>query len=88
MLWLCLRLAAIAPIRLLAWESAYAAGAALKNNKTKQDKTKQKTTKNQKNKLRLEHHLIKESKEVIRKYLNITKRLSKQDKESLLGKRR
>ena len=34
-LWLCHRLAAVAPIQLLAWKPLYAAGAALKKKKKK-----------------------------------------------------
>ena len=39
LLWLWHRLAAVAPIRPLAWESPYAAGAALKSKKKKKDFT-------------------------------------------------
>ena len=44
LLWLWCRLAATAPIRHLAWEPPYAAGVALKDEKTKtkQNKTKKK----------------------------------------------
>ena len=38
LLWLWCRLAAIAPIRPLAWEPPYAVGAALKRQKTKKKK--------------------------------------------------
>ena len=38
LLWLWHRLAAVAPVRLLAWEPPYAEGAALENTKTKQSK--------------------------------------------------
>ena len=38
LLWLWHRLAATAPIRPLAWEPPYAAGAALKRQKTKRNK--------------------------------------------------
>ena len=41
-LWLWCRLVAVAPIRPLAWEPPYAAGAALKRQKTK-TKTKNST---------------------------------------------
>jgi len=37
-LWLCLRLAAVAPIRPLAWAPPYAAGAALKSKQNKNKK--------------------------------------------------
>ena len=40
LLWLWCRLVATAPIRPLAWETPYAASAALKRQKTKQNKTK------------------------------------------------
>ena len=40
LLWLWRRLVATAPIRPLAWETPYAASAALKRQKTKQNKTK------------------------------------------------
>ena len=43
LLWLWCRLAATAPIRHLAWEPPYAAGAALKDEKTK---TKQQKKRN------------------------------------------
>ena len=39
LLWLWHRLAATAPIRLLAWEPPYEAGAALKRQKNKKQKT-------------------------------------------------
>ena len=39
LLWLCCRLAAVAPIRPLAWEPPYAAGAALKKRKKKKDES-------------------------------------------------
>ena len=35
LLWLCCRLAAVAPIQPLAWEPPHATGAALKQNKNK-----------------------------------------------------
>ena len=38
LLWLWYRLAATAPIRRLAWEPTYAAGAGLKRQKDKKDK--------------------------------------------------
>ena len=38
--WLCCRLVATAPIRPLAWEPPYAAGVALKGQKTKKKKKK------------------------------------------------
>ena len=38
LLWLWCRSAAVAPIRLLAWELLYAMGVALKNNKEKKKK--------------------------------------------------
>ena len=41
LLWLWCRLAATAPIRQLAWEPPYAAGAALKGLKTKKKKKRQ-----------------------------------------------
>ena len=41
LLWLWCRPAAVAPIRPLAWELPYAAGAALKSKETKQNKQKQ-----------------------------------------------
>ena len=41
-LWLRCRLAAVAPIGPLAWEPPYAAGAALKDKKTKEKKEKKK----------------------------------------------
>ena len=40
LLWLWHRLAAVAPIRSLAWEPPYAAGATLKRKKTKKKKKK------------------------------------------------
>ena len=48
LLWLWRRPAAVAPIRPLAWEAPYAAGAALKGQKTKnkkQNKTKKRNIK-------------------------------------------
>ena len=42
LLWLWRRSAATAPIRPLAWEPPYAAGAALKQQKTKKKKKKKK----------------------------------------------
>ena len=44
LLWLCSRLAAVAPIRPLAWEPPCASGAALKRKKKKKKKKKRKTT--------------------------------------------
>jgi len=41
MLWLWYRLAATAPIQLLAWEPPYAAGVALKRQKDQKKKKKQ-----------------------------------------------
>ena len=52
LLWLWCRLAAVAPIRLLAWEPPYATGAALKNKTNKQ-----KTPKKQKNKEIIENNI-------------------------------
>ena len=43
-LWLWGRLAAVAPIRPLGWETPYAAGAALKRQKDKEKKKKKTTT--------------------------------------------
>ena len=45
LLWLWRRLAAVAPIGSLAWELPYAAGAALKRQKTKRQKKKRKESK-------------------------------------------
>ena len=45
LLWLWCRLAATAPIRPLAWEPPYTAGAALENTKTKNKQTKKPITK-------------------------------------------
>ena len=45
LMWLWLRPAATAPIRLLAWEPPYASGAALKGQKTKDKKKKKKIKK-------------------------------------------
>ena len=42
LLWLWHRLVAVAPIRPLAWEPPYAAGVALKGQKTKKEKEKKK----------------------------------------------
>ena len=39
LLWLCCRPAAVAPIRPLAWEPPYAAGAGLKKKKKKKKKS-------------------------------------------------
>ena len=41
LLWLWCRLAATAPIRLLGWETSYAAGAALKRQKRQQQQQQQ-----------------------------------------------
>ena len=46
-LWLWCRLAAVAPVRPLAWELPYAAGAALKRRKKKKPKNKKQKTKQQ-----------------------------------------
>ena len=45
LLWLWCRLAAVAPIRPLAWEPPYAERVALKRQKTKDKKTKKQTKK-------------------------------------------
>ena len=42
LLWLWCRLAAVAPIQLLAWEPPYVVGRALKRQKTKKEKRKKK----------------------------------------------
>ena len=55
LLWLCCRLAATTPIRLLAWEPPYAAGAALKIQNDK--KKKQKDSKHIKQELRERNQL-------------------------------
>ena len=43
LLWLCCRLAAVAPIRPLAWEPPHASGVALKEKKKKKAKAKSNT---------------------------------------------
>ena len=48
LLWLWCRLAAPAPIRPLAWKPSYAAGPALKRQKTKKKKRKEKKKKKKK----------------------------------------
>ena len=50
MLWLWCRLAAAAPIRPLAWEPPYAAGAALENTKIQKKKKKEEEKKGKKEK--------------------------------------
>ena len=52
LLWLWRRLAAVAPIGSLAWELPYAAGAALKRQKTKRQKDKKTKKKRKESKVR------------------------------------
>ena len=56
LLWLCCRLAVLAPFRSLAWEPPYAVGAAL-TSKAKKEKTKKKK-KNKKNSFNNKHVLL------------------------------
>ena len=49
LLWLWCRLAATAPVRLLAWEPPYAAGVTLEKTKKKKKKKKEKKKKNRRN---------------------------------------